>query len=76
MIKIYSSPTCVYCNTLKAYLKEHAIEFEEINVAGNQKALKEMIEKSGQMGVPVVDIDGQIVVGFNKEEIKKLLKIQ
>ena len=75
MIKIYSSPTCVYCNTLKAYLKEHAIEFEEINVAGNQKALKEMIEKSGQMGVPGVDIDGQIIVGFDREKIRQVLRI-
>lgn len=76
MIKIYSTSTCVYCATLKKFLQEHGFEYEEINVAGNQATLKEMIEKSGQMGVPVVDIDGQIVIGFNKEEIKKLLKIQ
>lgn len=74
-IKIYSTPTCIYCKNLKQFLQEKGIEFEDVNVAGNQEALKEMVEKSGQMGVPVVEIDGQIVVGFDKEKISKLLKI-
>lgn len=74
-IKVYSTPTCVYCNALKAFLKERGVEFEEINVAGNPQALKEMVEKSGQMGVPVIDVDGQIVVGFDREKIKKLLNL-
>lgn len=76
MVKIYSTPTCVYCKTLKQFLQEKGVEFEEVNVAGNQEALKEMVEKSGQMGVPVTEIDGQIVVGFDKEKISKLLGIQ
>jgi len=75
MIKIYSTPTCIYCHNLKKFLKEHNIQFEDINVAENQEALKEMVEKSGQMGVPVVEIDGQIVVGFDREKISKLLGI-
>lgn len=75
MVKIYSTPTCVYCRALKAFLQERSIAFEEINVAGNPEGLKEMIEKSGQMGVPVVEIDGQIVVGFDRERIANLLNI-
>ncbi len=76
MVKIYSTPLCVYCNTLKEFLKERKIEFEEIDVSKDKKAQEEMIEKSGQMGVPVVEIDGRIVVGFDKERISKLLGIK
>lgn len=76
MVKIYSTPTCVYCKALKKFLQERGITFEDINVAGNQQALKEMVEKSGQMGVPVTEIDGQIVVGFDREKISRLLGIQ
>jgi len=72
-VKIYSTPTCPYCKIAKEYLKEKNIEFENINVAEDQKAAEEMIKKSGQMGVPVIDISGKIIVGFNKEEIEKEL---
>ena len=75
MVKIFSTPTCVYCITLKKFLKEHNIEYEDIDVAQDKKALEEMVQKSGQMGVPVTEIDGQIVVGFNKEKISELLNI-
>jgi len=76
MVKVYSTPTCPYCVTLKNFLKEHNIQFEDIDVSQNELAQKEMIEKSGQMGVPVVDIDGEIIIGFDQERIKKLLKIE
>jgi glutaredoxin 3 len=75
MIKVYSTPTCPYCVTLKNFLKENNFQFEDIDVSQNEVAAKEMIEKSGQMGVPVVDIDGEMIVGFDQERIKKLLKI-
>ena len=75
MVKVYSTVICPYCVTLKEYLKEHDIEFEDIDVSVDEKARDEMIEKSGQMGVPVVDINGEIVVGFDKEKISRLLKI-
>ena len=75
-VRVFSTPVCPYCVTLKQYLKEHNIEFEDIDVSQDKVASDEMIEKSGQMGVPVVDIDGQIVVGFDKEEINKLLNIK
>jgi len=76
MIKVYSTPSCPYCVTLKNFLKEHNIQFEDIDVSQNEIAQKEMIEKSGQMGVPVADIDGEIVIGFDQDKIKKLLKLE
>lgn len=75
MIKLYSTPTCVYCKTLKGYLKTNEKEFEEIDVSKDESKLQEMIKLSGQMGVPVLDIEGEIVVGFDKPKIDKLLKI-
>ena len=75
-VRVFSTPTCAYCFTLKSFLKQHNIKFEDIDVSKDEKAQKEMIEKSGQMGVPVVDVDGQIVVGFDKEKICKILKIK
>lgn len=73
-IKVYSTPTCPYCHILKDFLKEKKIEFEDIDVAADQDAAKEMIEKSGQMGVPVTDINGKIIVGFDKGAIEKELE--
>ncbi len=76
MIKVYSTPTCPYCVTLKKFLKEKGIEFKDIDVSQDEKELKEMIDRSGQMGVPVVDIDGQIVIGFDRDKILELLNIK
>lgn len=76
MIKVYSTPTCPYCVTLKNFLKERGIEFVDIDVSQDEAALKKMTEKSGQLGVPVVEIGGEVVVGFDKEKILKLLKIE
>jgi len=75
MVKIYSTPTCVYRKTLKGYFRKYEIEFEEIDISKDEKQLQKMIKDSGQMGVPVVDIDGEIIVGFDKQKIDKLLKI-
>ena len=72
-VKIYSTPICIYCVTLKKFLKEKGVEFEEIDVSINDLAAREMVEKSGQMGVPVVDIDGEFIVGFNKKRISEKL---
>jgi len=76
MIKVYSTEFCPYCLLLKEFLKEHGVQFEEVDVTEDQNAQEEMIAKSGQMGVPVVDIDGQIVVGFDKERISQLLHLK
>ncbi len=75
-VRVFSTSSCPYCFTLKEFLKANNIEFEELDVGQDEEARKEMIEKSGQMGVPVVEIDSQIVVGFDKERISKLLNIK
>jgi len=72
-VKIYSTPTCPYCKMAKQFLTENNIQFEDIDVASNQTATQEMIAKSGQMGVPVIEVDGQIIVGFDKTKLKQAL---
>lgn len=74
-VKVYSTPTCPWCIRTKEFLKENNITFQDTDVSGNQTALDEMIQKSGQMGVPVLDIEGEIIVGFDKEKIKQALGI-
>lgn len=74
-VKVYSTSTCPYCIKAKEFLKENNIEFENIDVGVDQERAQEMIKKSGQMGVPVLDIDGQIIVGFDKEAVTKALGI-
>lgn len=76
IVKVFSTPSCPFCVTLKNFLKEHNIEFEDIDVSQDKVVQDEMIKKSGQMGVPVIEIDSQIVVGFDQGKIKKLLKIK
>ncbi|MBI2147561.1 glutaredoxin family protein [Candidatus Woesearchaeota archaeon] len=73
-VKVYSTPTCPYCVKAKEFLRENNVKYEDINVADNPAAADELVEKSGQMGVPVLDIGGQIIVGFDKAAIKKALK--
>ena len=73
MIKIYTTSTCPYCEMAKEYLKECNVQYEECDLANNEAGQKEMVAKSNQMGVPVIDIDGKIIVGFNREEIDKAL---
>jgi len=74
-IKVYSTPTCPFCKRAKEFLKQNNFAFEDLNVADSEEARTEMINKSGQMVVPVLDIDGEIIVGFEVEKIKKALKI-
>ena len=76
MIVIYSTPTCVYCKTLKEYLASKNIPYTEIDVASNEKELEKMVAISGQMGVPVVDIDGEVVIGFDRQKIDEILKLK
>lgn len=76
MITIYSTPTCVYCNNVKEYLTKNNIQYKETDVSLDEKELEKMVAISGQMGVPVIDIDGDVVVGFDKEKIDELLKLK
>lgn len=70
---VYSTPTCPWCIRVKQFLKENNILFLDWDVSVDKLAADEMVKKSGQMGVPVIDIDGQIIIGFDKEKIKQLL---
>jgi glutaredoxin-like YruB-family protein len=72
-VKIYTTPSCVYCTKAKQYFRENKIPFTEFNVAKDLRRAEEMVKKSGQMGVPVVDVNGRVIVGFNQPEIERAL---
>jgi len=72
-VKIYSTPTCPFCMMAKKFLRDNNIDFEDIDVSADQAKAQEMVQKAGQMAVPVIDIDGEIIVGFDKEKIRKAL---
>ena len=72
-VKIYTTPTCVYCKMAKDFFKKNSVEYQELNVAEDEKARSEMIERSGQLGVPVIDIDGELIIGFNEATLKQAL---
>jgi glutaredoxin-like YruB-family protein len=75
-VAIYTTPTCTYCRSAKELFKENNIAYTEYNVATDMERRNEMIEKSGQMGVPVIFIDNEIVVGYNKPKLAQLLDIK
>jgi len=74
MIKIYTTPGCPWCKKTKEFLKSIKVKYKEIDVSSNEKAQKKMVDLSGQMGVPVLEINGEIIVGFDKKAIEKALK--
>ena len=73
-ITIYTTPSCGYCTVAKNYFREKKVPFTEYDVSRDQRRADEMVKKSGQMGVPVIDINGRIIVGFNKPEIERNLR--
>jgi glutaredoxin-like YruB-family protein len=74
MITIYSTPTCAFCHAAKEYLKSVDIPYEDVDVSQNYKAAEKMVSISGQLGVPVIDIDGDVLVGFHKPTFEAKLK--
>ncbi|MCX8029395.1 MAG: glutathione S-transferase N-terminal domain-containing protein [Brevinematales bacterium] len=74
-VKVYSTPSCPYCNMLKNYLRSKGISFTDYDVSRDENKAMEMVRISGQMGVPVVVINGKVIVGFNKPLIDKLLNL-
>ena len=72
-ITIYSTPSCVYCKLAKEFFAKNSVAYEEFNVGSDLKAREEMVTKSHQLGVPVIDIDGTIVVGFDQKKVESLL---
>jgi len=72
-VTVYSTPTCSWCTAAKDHLQGHGIGFDDVDVSTDTERAREMIEKSGQYGVPVIDIDGEIIVGFDRARIDALL---
>jgi glutaredoxin-like YruB-family protein len=75
-VSIYTTPTCVYCGMAKKFFQENKVEYEEFNVATDLAKRQEMMEATGQMGVPVIKIGDDIVIGFNQAKVKELLEIK
>lgn len=75
-VKIFTTPTCAYCKMAKEFFKANSVEFQEFDVASDAKARDEMIQKSGQLGVPVIFIDSALVVGFDKPKLSQLLGVK
>ncbi len=73
---MYGTEECPWCARTRAFLKAHNIPFQDIDVGSDQKAAAEMVEKSGQYGVPVIDIEGTIIVGFDEQQLRRALKIK
>lgn len=75
-VKIYSTPRCIYCVKAKEFLTANNINYEEVDVAEDKKAREEMVQKTHQLGVPVIQVDNTVIIGFDKEALKKALNIK
>ena len=73
---VFSTPTCSFCNAAKHYFRQHNIKFRDVDVSRDPAAARDMVRRSGQQGVPVIDIGGKIVVGFDRNKINQLLGIK
>jgi glutaredoxin-like YruB-family protein len=72
-VTVYSTPTCPYCVRAKEYLTKKGVVYKDVNVAVDRVAAQEMVQKSGQMGVPVITVDGKVIIGFDQRELDRLL---
>lgn len=70
---VFSTPTCTYCNMAKKYFREKGVRFKDVDVSRDAAAARDMVRRSGQQGVPVIDIGGKIIVGFDRPRIDRLL---
>ena len=75
-VTIYSTPTCHFCHAAKDFFTEHKVQFSDYNVATDLEKRKEMVQKSGQMGVPVITIDEKVIVGYDEEQLRETLMVQ
>lgn len=75
-VKIYTTPVCVYCKMAKAFFAENKVNYEEVDVAANVKAREEMIAKSHQIGVPVIEVNGKIIIGFDRPRLSEALGLK
>lgn len=75
-VKIYSTPKCVYCDKAKEWFKENNIEYEEVNISADDAEREKLITKTGMMGVPVIEVGNEIIIGFDKVKLSKILNIE
>jgi len=75
-VTIYTTPTCVYCRAVKEFFADHKVQYEEKDVARDEQARNDMVEKSGQLGVPVITVDDEVVVGFDESRLSELLGVK
>lgn len=75
-VLVFTTPTCSWCTRLKTYLREQKVAFREIDVSRDQRAAQDLVRRTGQMGVPVIEIDGRPIVGFDKPRIDRLLGLR
>lgn len=75
-VKVYSAPWCPFCRMAKEWLKEHNIPFEDINVQEDREASLYILEKTGQTAIPVIEIDGKFIIGFDEKKLKEVLKVE
>lgn len=73
-VKVYSTPACPYCKMVKEFLKERGVEFEDVDISNNEEAVKELFQKSGRFDVPQTEINGKMILGFNKKALEKELE--
>lgn len=73
-ITVYTTPTCGYCRQVKRFLTERGVEYREVDVSADEEAALKMVERTGQFGVPVIDVGGALVVGFNRARLEQLLQ--
>lgn len=76
MVSIYTTPSCGYCKMAKQFMQEQGVEYQEYDVSADSDKRKEMMEKSGQMGVPVIEVGEDIMVGFDKAKLSKMLGLE
>lgn len=74
-VKVYTTPTCSWCQAVKDYLRSCQVEFEEVDVSTDIEQARQLVEKTGQYGVPVIDIDGEYIVGFDRDAINTRLNL-
>jgi len=75
-VKLYTTPYCTYCNLVKNFFNKNKITFTEVDISKDERALNDMVKKSGQMSVPVVEVDSEIIIGFSEAKLKRALGVK
>lgn len=75
MIKVYTTPTCVFCHAVKEYFKQKKVKFDEVDLTVDQKAAQWVLDNTGQLAVPVIDMNGKIIIGFDRKQIDEQLAV-